>query len=44
LLVEQGSDGFNVTFPYLLGGLDGFVAKAVPSAAARHLPSWLDTA
>jgi len=38
--LETGaSDGFNVMFPYLPGGLDDFVNKVVPRAAApRHLP------
>ncbi len=34
-LVEEGSDGFNVMFPYLLAGLDDFVAKVVPELQRR---------
>ena len=32
-----GSDGFNVMFPYLPGGLDDFVDKVVPELQARGL-------
>jgi FMN-dependent oxidoreductase (nitrilotriacetate monooxygenase family) len=36
-LVEGGSDGFNVMFPYLPGGLDDFVDKVVPELQARDI-------
>jgi alkanesulfonate monooxygenase len=36
-LYEQGSDGFNVMFPYLPEGLDDFVTKVVPELQARGL-------
>jgi alkanesulfonate monooxygenase len=36
-LYEEGSDGFNVMFPYLPGGLDDFVEKVVPELQARGL-------
>jgi FMN-dependent oxidoreductase (nitrilotriacetate monooxygenase family) len=36
-LVEEGSDGFNVMFPYLPGGLDDFVDKVVPELQARGI-------
>jgi alkanesulfonate monooxygenase len=36
-LYEEGSDGFNVMFPYLPGGLDDFVAKVVPELQRRGL-------
>jgi FMN-dependent oxidoreductase (nitrilotriacetate monooxygenase family) len=36
-LVEEGSDGFNVMFPYLPGGLDDFVDKVVPVLQARGI-------
>ena len=36
-LVEEGSDGFNVMFPYLPGGLDDFVDKVVPELQRRGL-------
>src|SRR5476651_2528384 len=36
-LVEDGSDGFNVMFPYLPGGLDDFVDKVVPELQARDI-------
>ena len=32
-----GSDGFNVMFPYLPGGLDDFVDKVVPELQARGI-------
>ena len=39
-LDAEGSDGFNIMFPYLPAGLDDFVEKVVPgAAAARHLPT-----
>jgi FMN-dependent oxidoreductase (nitrilotriacetate monooxygenase family) len=36
-LVEEGSDGFNVLFPYLPGGLDDFVEKLVPELQRRGI-------
>jgi FMN-dependent oxidoreductase (nitrilotriacetate monooxygenase family) len=36
-LEEEGSDGFNVMFPYLPGGLDDFVDKVVPELQRRNL-------
>src|SRR6185436_17717356 len=36
-LVTEGSDGFNVTFPYLPAGLDEFVDKVVPELQRRGL-------
>ncbi|UZF92043.1 LLM class flavin-dependent oxidoreductase [Bosea sp. NBC_00550] len=36
-LVERGSDGFNVMFPYLPAGLDDFVDKVVPELQRRGL-------
>jgi FMN-dependent oxidoreductase (nitrilotriacetate monooxygenase family) len=36
-LVEEGSDGFNVMFPYLPEGLDDFVDKVVPELQARGI-------
>jgi alkanesulfonate monooxygenase SsuD/methylene tetrahydromethanopterin reductase-like flavin-dependent oxidoreductase (luciferase family) len=36
-LVEEGSDGFNVMFPYLPGGLDDFVEKVIPELQRRGL-------
>jgi len=36
-LEEAGSDGFNIMFPYLPGGLDDFVDKVVPELQARGL-------
>lgn len=36
-LVEHGSDGFNVMFPYLPAGLDDFVDKVVPELQRRGL-------
>lgn len=36
-LEEQGSDGFNVMFPYLPGGLDDFVDRVVPELQRRGL-------
>jgi len=36
-LESEGSDGFNVTFPYLPGGLDDFVGKVVPELQRRGL-------
>jgi alkanesulfonate monooxygenase len=36
-LVEQGSDGFNVMFPFLPEGLDDFVDKVVPELQRRGI-------
>ena len=36
-LYEEGSDGFNVMFPYLPEGLDDFVQQVVPELQARGL-------
>ncbi len=36
-LMEEGSDGFNIMFPYLPGGLDDFVDKVVPELQRRGL-------
>jgi alkanesulfonate monooxygenase SsuD/methylene tetrahydromethanopterin reductase-like flavin-dependent oxidoreductase (luciferase family) len=36
-LVEEGSDGFNVMFPYLPGGLDDFVDKVIPELQRRGI-------
>jgi FMN-dependent oxidoreductase (nitrilotriacetate monooxygenase family) len=36
-LANGGSDGFNVMFPYLPGGLDDFVDKVVPELQRRGL-------
>jgi FMN-dependent oxidoreductase (nitrilotriacetate monooxygenase family) len=36
-LVSEGSDGFNVLFPYLPGGLDDFVDRVVPELQRRGL-------
>jgi alkanesulfonate monooxygenase len=36
-LLENGSDGFNVMFPYLPQGLDDFVDKVVPELQRRGL-------
>jgi len=36
-LVEEGSDGFNVMFPYLPAGLDDFVQKVVPELQRRGI-------
>jgi len=36
-LYEEGSDGFNVMFPYLPEGLDDFVDKVVPELQRRGL-------
>jgi alkanesulfonate monooxygenase len=36
-LVERGSDGFNVMFPFLPAGLDDFVDKVVPELQRRGL-------
>ncbi|WP_342363106.1 LLM class flavin-dependent oxidoreductase [Terrarubrum flagellatum] len=36
-LVEEGSDGFNIMFPYLPAGLDDFVDLVVPELQKRKL-------
>jgi FMN-dependent oxidoreductase (nitrilotriacetate monooxygenase family) len=36
-LVEEGSDGFNVVFPWLPGGLDNVVEKLIPELQRRGL-------
>ena len=36
-LATEGSDGFNVMFPYLPGGLDDFVDRVVPELQRRGL-------
>jgi alkanesulfonate monooxygenase len=36
-LTTEGSDGFNVMFPYLPGGLDDFVDKVIPELQRREL-------
>ncbi|HEY9344042.1 MAG TPA: hypothetical protein VIQ53_01970, partial [Inquilinus sp.] len=36
-LETRGSDGFNVMFPYLPGGLDDFVDRVVPELQRRGL-------
>jgi FMN-dependent oxidoreductase (nitrilotriacetate monooxygenase family) len=36
-LLGEGSDGFNVMFPYLPGGLDDFVDKLVPELQRREI-------
>jgi alkanesulfonate monooxygenase len=36
-LVAEGSDGFNVMFPYLPAGLDDFVEKVVPELQRRGI-------
>ena len=36
-LVTEASDGFNVMFPYLPGGLDDFVNKVVPELQRREI-------
>jgi alkanesulfonate monooxygenase len=36
-LVGEGSDGFNILFPYLPGGLDDFVEKLVPELQRRGI-------
>jgi FMN-dependent oxidoreductase (nitrilotriacetate monooxygenase family) len=36
-LVEEGSDGFNIMFPYLPAGLDDFVDKVVPELQRRGI-------
>jgi alkanesulfonate monooxygenase len=36
-LVTEGSDGFNVMFPYLPSGLDDFVDRVVPELQRRGI-------
>jgi alkanesulfonate monooxygenase SsuD/methylene tetrahydromethanopterin reductase-like flavin-dependent oxidoreductase (luciferase family) len=36
-LVEEGSDGFNVMFPYLPAGVEEFVDKVVPELQRRGI-------
>lgn len=36
-LEERGSDGFNVMFPWLPGGLDDFADQVVPELQRRGL-------
>ncbi len=36
-LVSRGSDGFNILFPYLPGGLDAFVEQVVPELQRREI-------
>ena len=36
-LVEEGSDGFNILFPFLPAGLEDFVAKVIPELQRREL-------
>jgi alkanesulfonate monooxygenase SsuD/methylene tetrahydromethanopterin reductase-like flavin-dependent oxidoreductase (luciferase family) len=36
-LVEEGSDGFNVMFPFLPQGLDDFTSKVVPELQRRGI-------
>ena len=36
-LITEGSDGFNVMFPYLPEGLDDFVQKVVPELQRREI-------
>jgi len=36
-LAGEGSDGFNVMFPYLPGGLDDFVDKVIPELQRRGI-------
>lgn len=36
-LVEDGSDGFNIMFPYLPAGLDDFVDRVVPELRRRGI-------
>lgn len=36
-LETEGSDGFNLMFPYLPGGLDAFVGKVVPELQRRGI-------
>jgi alkanesulfonate monooxygenase len=36
-LEQEGSDGFNIMFPYLPGGLDDFVNKVIPELQRRGI-------
>jgi alkanesulfonate monooxygenase len=36
-LDQEGSDGFNIMFPYLPGGLDDFVNKVIPELQRRGI-------
>ncbi|HWL03879.1 MAG TPA: LLM class flavin-dependent oxidoreductase [Xanthobacteraceae bacterium] len=36
-LMTEGSDGFNIQFPYLPGGLDDFVDKVIPELQRRGI-------
>lgn len=36
-LLTEASDGFNIMFPYLPGGLDDFVNRVVPELQRRQL-------
>jgi hypothetical protein len=36
-LAEEGSDGFNVMFPFLPAGLDDFVDQVVPELQRRGI-------
>ncbi len=36
-LFTEGSDGFNIMFPYLPGGLDDFVDQVIPELQARGI-------
>jgi hypothetical protein len=36
-LMSRGSDGFNVLFPYVPGGLDDFVNRVVPELQRRGI-------
>jgi alkanesulfonate monooxygenase len=36
-LEEEGSDGFNIMFPYLPGGLDDFVDQVIPELQRRGI-------
>jgi alkanesulfonate monooxygenase SsuD/methylene tetrahydromethanopterin reductase-like flavin-dependent oxidoreductase (luciferase family) len=36
-LLTEASDGFNIMFPYLPGGLDDFVYRVVPELQQRGL-------
>lgn len=36
-LASEGSDGFNIMFPYLPAGLDDFVGQVVPELQRRGI-------
>jgi alkanesulfonate monooxygenase len=36
-LIEEGSDGFNIMFPFLPEGLNDFVDKVVPELQQRGI-------